>query len=350
MPFSAEPLNLTEDERRELQQMAQSRTLPAGDVMRSRMIVLLADGVSYQKIQDSLDTTAPTIARWKNRFLQHRVDGLVEERHPGQQPSVRTPKLQAKVLAAIKEGPRDGSTHWSCRKLARHLHVSKDTVQRILAQADVRPHRLERYMASDDPDFETKAADVIGLYLTPPQHAAVFCVDEKTAIQALDRLDPVLPLSPGRLERHGFEYKRNGTLSLYAALNVKTGKVQGKTAERHTSAEFVSFLEDVIACCNPRQEIHIILDNLSAHKTNQVEEFLQRNSHVKLHFTPTYSSWLNQVEIWFARLEREVIARGIFTSVKDLSRKLLRYIRAYSKTARPFKWKYSDVRRRIPPC
>ena len=350
MPFSAEPLNLTEDERRELQQMAQSRTLPAGDVMRSRMIVLLADGVSYQKIQDSLDTTAPTIARWKNRFLQHRVDGLVEERHPGQQPSVRTPKLQAKVLAAIKEGPRDGSTHWSCRKLARHLHVSKDTVQRILAQADVRPHRLERYMASDDPDFEAKAADVIGLYLTPPQHAAVFCVDEKTAIQALDRLDPVLPLSPGRLERHGFEYKRNGTLSLYAALDVKTGKVQGKTAERHTSAEFVSFLEDVIACCNPRQEIHIILDNLSAHKTNQVEEFLQRNSHVKLHFTPTYSSWLNQVEIWFARLEREVIARGIFTSVKDLSRKLLRYIRAYSKTARPFKWKYSDVRRRIPPC
>ncbi len=350
MPFGAEPLNLTEDERRELQQIAQSRTLPAGDVMRSRMILLLADGVSYQKIQDSLDTTAPTIARWKNRFLQHRVDGLVEERHPGQQPSVRTPKLQAKVLAAIKEGPRDGSTHWSCRKLARHLHVSKDTVQRILAQADVRPHRLERYMASDDPDFEAKAADVIGLYLTPPQHAAVFCVDEKTAIQALDRLDPVLPLSPGRLERHGFEYKRNGTLSLYAALDVKTGKVQGKTAERHTSAEFVSFLEDVIACCNPRQEIHIILDNLSAHKTNQVEEFLQRNSHVKLHFTPTYSSWLNQVEIWFARLEREVIARGIFTSVKDLSRKLLRYIRAYSKTARPFKWKYSDVRRRIPPC
>ena len=263
---------------------------------------------------------------------------------------MRTPKLQAKVLAAIKEGPRDGSTHWSCRKLASRFHVSKDTIQRILAQADVRPHRLERYMASDDPDFETKAADVIGLYLTPPQHAAVFCVDEKTAIQALDRLDPVLPLSPGRLERHGFEYRRNGTLSLYAALDVKTGKVQGKTAERHTSAEFVGFLEQIISGCKPGQEIHIILDNLSAHKTNQVEEFLKRNANVKLHFTPTYSSWLNQVEIWFARLEREVIARGIFTSVQDLSRKLMRYIRAYSKTARPFKWKYSDVRRRILPC
>jgi transposase len=350
MPFGAEPLVLTEQERQELQQMTQSRSLPAGDVMRARMILLLSDGVAYQKIQDLLDTTAPTIARWKRRFLQHRIAGLMEELHPGQQPSVRTPKLQAKVLSAIKEGPKDGSTHWSCRKLASKLRVSKDTIQRILAQADVRPHRLQRYMASDDPDFETKAADVIGLYLAPPQHAAVFCVDEKTAIQALDRLDPVLPLSPGRVERHGFEYRRNGTLSLYAALDVKTGKVQGKTAERHTSAEFVDFLQQVVSGCQPNQEIHIILDNLSAHKTNQVENFLTRNSHVKLHFTPTYSSWLNQVEIWFARLEREVIARGIFTSVQDLSRKLLRYIRAYSKTARPFKWKYSDVRRRILPC
>ena len=350
MPFSAEPLVLTEQERDELRQMTQSRTLPAGDVMRSRMILLLADGVAYQKIQDLLDTTAPTIARWKRRFSEHRIAGLMEELHPGQQPSVRTPQLQAKVLAAIKEGPKDGSTHWSCRKLAAKFHVSKDTVQRILAQADVRPHRLERYMASDDPDFEAKAADVIGLYLAPPQHAAVFCVDEKTAIQALDRLDPVLPLSPGRLERHGFEYRRNGTLSLYAALDVKTGKVQGKTAQRHTSAEFVDFLEQIVSGCKPQQEIHIILDNLSAHKTRQVAEFLERNPHAKLHFTPTYSSWLNQVEIWFARLEREVIARGIFTSVQDLSRKLMRYIRSYSKTARPFKWKYSDVRRRILPC
>jgi hypothetical protein len=164
-----------------------------------------------------------------------------------------------------------------CRKLASRFYVSKDTIQRILAQADVRPHRLERYMASDDPDIESKAADVIGLYLAPPQHAAVFCVDEKTAIQALDRLDPVLPLSPGRLERHGFEYRRNGTLSLHAALDVKTGKVQGKTAERHTSAEFVDFLEQVVSGCKPQQEIHIILDNLSAHRTSQVEEFLQRN-------------------------------------------------------------------------
>src|SRR6266852_6654466 len=247
MPFGAEPLVLTDDERRELQQMPQSRTLPAGDVMRSRMVLLLADGASYQKIQDFLNTTAPTIARWKERFLKHRIAGLMEERHPGQKPSVRTPKLQAKILAAIKEGPKDGSTHWSCRKLAGRFRVSKDTVQRILAQADVRPRRLERYMASDDPGFEGKSSDVIGLYMTPPQHAAVFCVDEKTAIQALDRLDPVLPLSPGRAERHGFEYRRNGTLSLYAALDVKTGRVQGKTAERHTSQEFAAFLAELVA-------------------------------------------------------------------------------------------------------
>src|ERR1700691_5071934 len=256
MPFSAEPLTLIEDERGELQQMTQSRMLPAGDVLRARMILLLADGVSYQKIQELLDTTAPTIARWKERFLQHRIAGLMEERHPGQKPSVRTPKLQAKVLSAIKEGPKDGSTHWSCRKLASRFRVSKDTIQRILAQADVRPHRLERYMASDDPDFETKAADVIGLYLTPPQHAVVFCVDEKTAIQALDRLDPVLPLSPGRLERHGFEYRRNGTLSLYAALNTRTGEVVGHTASRHTSAAFVGFLQTVVETQPRRREMH----------------------------------------------------------------------------------------------
>ena len=178
----------------------------------------------------------------------------------------------------------------------------------------------------------------------------MFCVDEKSAIQALDRLDPVLPLSPGRIERHGFEYYRHGTLSLYAALDIKTGKLHGKTAARHTSEEFVSFLGEVVEQCKPNQEIHIIVDNLSAHKTQKVKEFLDEHPQVRLHFTPTYSSWLNQVEIWFARIEREVIARGIFTSVKDLARKIMRYIRGYSKDARPFRWKYADVKKRIKPC
>ena len=330
--------------------MSVSRSLPAGDVIRARMILMLADGRSYLEIQERLQTTAPTISRWKKRFLSERINGLIQLRHPGQKPKLITPKFQARVLEATRRKPKDGSTHWSVRKLARELNVSKDAVHRVWQAAGVKPHRLERYMVSDDPDFESKAADIIGLYLNPPQHAAVFCVDEKSAIQALDRLDPVLPLSPGRVERHGFEYYRHGTLSLYAALDVKSGKVHGKTAPRHTSEEFVDFLEQVVRLCLPQQEIHIIVDNLSAHKTKKVSEFLESHPQVKLHYTPTYSSWLNQVEIWFARIEREVIARGVFTSVKDLARKLMRYIRTYSKTARPFKWKYSDVKKRIKPC
>ncbi len=350
MPFAAEAITLTADERVELEQMTQSRTLPAGDVFRARLILMLADGVPYRTIQVRLDTTAPTISRWKERFVNERVAGLLEIRHPGQKPTVITPALQAKVLEATRRKPKDGSTHWSCRKLAEQLGISKDAVQRIWHRAGLKPHRLERYMASDDPEFERKAADVIGLYLHPPQHAAVFCVDEKSAIQALDRLDPVLPMSPGRAERHGFEYYRHGTLSLYAALDVRSGRVHGKTAARHTSDEFVDFLHDVVALCKPRQDIHVILDNLSAHKTQKVAVFLQEHPNVKLHFTPTYSSWLNQVEIWFSRIERDVIARGVFTSVRDLARKLIRYIRAYSKTARPFQWKYSDVRSRVTAC
>jgi transposase len=314
------------------------------------MILMLAAGRSYADIQQRLETTAPTISRWKKRFLEDRLHGLTEAARPGQKPTVITPKLQGRVLEATRRKPKDGSTHWSVRKLARELKISKDAVHRIWRTAGLKPHRLARYMASDDPDFEDKAADIIGLYLNPPQHAAIFCVDEKSAIQALDRLDPVLPLSPGRIERHGFEYYRHGTLSLYAALDVRSGKVHGKTAARHTSEEFVDFLGQVVALCKPKQEIHIIVDNLSAHKTKKVGEFLESHPEVKLHFTPTYASWLNQVEIWFARIEREVIARGVFTSVKDLSRKLMRYIRAYSKDARPFRWKYSDVTKRIRSC
>jgi transposase len=260
---------------------------------------------------------------------------------------VLTPKLRARILSTTRKKPKDGSTHWSCRKLAAALGVSKDAVHRVWKEAGLKPHRLERYMASDDPDFEAKAADIIGLYLSPPQHAAVFCVDEKTAIQALDRLDPVLPLSPGRAERHGFEYYRHGTLSLYAALDTATGRVHGKTARRHTSRDFVVFLKEVVALCPPDQQIHIILDNLSAHKTALVREFLEQHPRVRFHFTPTYPSWLNQVELWFAKIEREVIARGVFTSVPDLARKLRRYINAYSANAQPINWKYSHPSHRI---
>ena len=223
------------------------------------------------------------------------------------------------------------------------------TVSRIWAKHGLKPHRLEGYLMSSDPDFEAKAADVIGLYLHPPQHAVVFSVDEKTAIQALDRKDPVLPLSPGRAERHGFEYVRHGTLSLYAAFNTKTGEVLGKTAPSHTSAEFVAFLTDIVANQRRGRAIHVIADNLSAHKTKRVDEFLAAHPNVQLHFTPTYASWLNQVELWFAKIERDVIARGVFTSVSDLKRKLMRYIRHYNTQPKPVKWKYFDPTRRITP-
>ena len=188
---------------------------------------------------------------------------------------------------------------------------------------------------------------MIGLYLNPPAHAAVFCVDEKTAIQALDRKDRMLPLSPGRAESHGFEYRRHGTLSLFAALNTATGEVVGKTAPRHTSAQFVAFLSDVVAGQPAGQDIHVICDNVSSHKTVVVEAFLANHPNVTMHFTPTYSSWLNQVENWFSRIQRDVIARGVFNSTKDLDRKLMRYIRQYNKIATPLKWKYADPARRI---
>ena len=339
-------LNLRKEDRADLMQLANSRTFPAGDVFRARLILALADGQSYATIARSLDTTPPTIARWKGRFEQEGMEGLIP-RHSGSRPRGATASVQARVLKKLQQPPPDGSTHWSCRKMARLLGVSKSTVQRIWARARLKPHRLERYRASHDPDFETQAADIIGLYLNPPQHAAVFCVDEKSALQALDRKDPRLPLAPGRAERHGFEYYRHGTLSLYAGLNLKTGQVQGRTASRHTSAEFVDFLAQLARNARWAREIHVILDNLSAHKTAAVAVFLQSHPKVKLHFTPTYSSWLNQVEIWFAKIQRDVIDRGLFTSVADLRRKLLRYIRAYAKVAKPVLWTYRDANRRI---
>jgi transposase len=339
---------LSQEHREELARWAQSRTLPAGDVFRARLMLALADGKSWNQIQIELRTSRPTIARWKRRFEQQGMAGL-DPRHKGSEPRTATPSVQARVLRKTTRRPEDGSTHWTCRKMAAVLGLSKSTVQRIWRQARLKPHRLDRYMASNDPHFEEKAADIIALYMKPPQHAAVFCVDEKSAIQALDRLDPVLPMSPGRAERHGFEYYRHGTLSLYAALEVRTGKVVGKTAPRHTSAEFLDFLGEVIASAKWAGEIHIILDNLSAHKTKAVAEFLDANPKVRFHFTPTYSSWLNQVEIWFSKIERDVIARGVFTSVNDLARKLRKYIRAYSKSAKPIRWTYTDASRRVQP-
>ena len=340
------PIELTENEREELERRAKSRAGRADEARVARVLLLLADGMTYQQIQERVDCSAPFISKWKKRFLAERLAGLYV-RHAGREATVLTPKMEARILNWTRKKPTDGSTHWSTRRLGKKLGVNHMMVARTWKKHGIKPHRMDRYMASNDPAFEEKAADVIGLYLHPPQHAVVLCVDEKTAIQALDRKDPILPLSPGRAERHGFEYIRNGTLSLYAALDTQTGAVQGKTTARHTSQEFVAFLTDIVVRYPDEQEIHIILDNLSAHKTQRVRDFLTLHPNVSLHFTPTYSSWLNQVELWFSKIERDLIYRGVFTSVKDLSRRIMTYVRTYNDDPRPIKWKYDDPKRRI---
>src|ERR1700691_1789290 len=259
-------ITLSVAEREELTRWSKSRTLAAGDVFKASLILALADGKIYSAGEAELNTSRPTIARWRARFEKARIDGL-EGQHKGSRPRKATPSVQARILKKTQQKPADGSTHWSCRKMAMAVGVSAATVHRLWAKTGLKPHRLDHYMASNDPAFEEKAADIIALYMDPPQHAAVFCVDEKTAIQALDRLDPVLPLSPGRAEKHGFEYYRHGTLSLYPALDVKTGHVHGKTAKRHASEDFLAFLAEIINRTPGHREIHIILDNLSAHKT-----------------------------------------------------------------------------------
>src|SRR5712671_866414 len=341
-------ITLTNSELMELTRRAHGRTTRAEDARRARLILLLAEGHTWVEVSERIDCSRGFVASWSRRFTEQRIAGLYS-RHWGQVATVLTPELEARILEATRHVPTGGATHWSTRKLGAHLGVSHMMVARVWRKHGLQPHRMERYMASNDPDFEKKAADIIGLYLHPPAHAAVFSVDEKTAIQALDRKDPVLPLSPGRAERHGFEYFRHGTLSLYAAFNTKTGEVLGKTATRHTSAEFVAFLNDIVANQPRGKEIHVIADNLSAHKTKQVDAFLADHPQVHMHFTPTYSSWLNQVELWFSKIERDVIARGVFTSVTDLARKIRRYIRHYNKQAKPVKWTYKNTRNRIRP-
>lgn len=341
-------LALTPTDRADLDRLLRATSTPHGIAQRARCILLLADGQTYATVRLRLGVTDAFIAAWKRRYRAGGVLALADAARAGRQDHRIDPTVEAKIRHLTEQvRPPKPLTHWTSRRLAARVGVSNSTVLRVWRRAGLAPHRLERYLASPDPDFETKAADVIGLYLDPPQHAVVIAVDEKTAIQALDRRDPVLPLSPGRAERHGFEYVRHGTLSLYAALEVGTGHVAGMTAPRHTSADFLAFLDQLVARYRRRREMHVILDNLSAHKTAAVQAWRAAHPTVHFHFTPTYSSWLNQVELWFAKIERDVIARGIFTSTADLRRKLMRYIRLHNKTAQPIHWVYSDPTNRV---
>jgi transposase len=339
---------LSAAERADLEHLVRSTSAAAGIVQRARCILLLAAQQSYGAIARVLGVSDRLIARWKGRYLAGGVLALADAPRAGRQDHRLSPAMEARILHLTQHTPPPAPlTHWTSSRLAARVGVSPSTVQRVWQRAGLKPHRLERYVTSPDPAFEQKAADVIGLYLDPPEHAVVLCVDEKTAIQALDRLDPVLPLSPGRAERHGFEYYRHGTLSLYAALEVASGEVRGMPAARHTSVDFVHFMDEVVRQYPRTQALHVILDNLSAHKTKAVAVWQAQHPNVHFHFTPTYSSWLNQVELWFAKIERDLLARGIFTSVRDLRKQLLQYIKLHNATAQPFTWTYANPKHRV---
>ena len=348
MITSAMGLSLSVADRADLEHVVRATSASAGIVRRARCVLLLADGASYATICRVLTVTDRFIARWKQRYLAGGVLALADAPRAGRHDHRLHPAMEARILHLTQHvAPPAPVTHWTSRRLAARLGVSPSTVQRVWQRAGLKPHRLTSYVASTDPAFEAKAADVIGLYLKPPEHAVVLCIDEKSGIQALDRRDPVLPLSPGRAERHGFEYYRHGTLSLYAALEVATGQVRGRPTARHTSVEFLAFMDEVVAEYPADQPLHVILDNFSAHKTKAVHAWQAAHPQVRFHFTPTYSSWLNQVELWFAKIERDLIARGIFTSVRDLRKKLLQYIKLHNTTAQPFTWTYANPKHRV---
>jgi transposase len=275
---------LSDSQQLELNRITQSRSLPAGYAFRARLILMLAEGASFEIIKQRLGTTAPTIVRWKQRFLASGIDGL-DTSHPGQPAFVLTPKLRAQILPYTRRKPKDGSPHWSSRKLEAELGVSKDAVHRVRKEAGMKPHRLERYMDSDDPDFETKAAGIIGLYLNPPQPAAVFCVDGKTAIQALDGSILSCPFArPRRATRIRILPSWNA-FSVYGAGHGHWPRSRQDSA-LHISQDFVAFLNEVVALCPSHQQIHIILDNPSAPKTALVRDFLEQNPRVRFHYTP----------------------------------------------------------------
>jgi putative transposase len=304
-----------------MEELLRTRLLPHGIARRLSALLLLSEGASLRSVRARTGLQLRHIVKWRERFAAAGVEGLVDRPRPGR-PKRVSATLQERILReTVRRKPPGGRSHWTSRLMARRHRVSFDTVQKIWRAVGLKPHRQGPYMASNDPNFAAKAKRVIGLYLQPPQEAAVFCVDEKSAIQALDRVQPLLPLRTGAPERRGFEYMRHGTCSLYAALEVATGKVIGRCRKRHRSLELCEFLFAVIKG-RPEKQIHIILDNLSAHKTKAVRDWLRAHPGVHLHYTPTYSSWLNQVEIWFGMITPQCIRRGTFTSVRDLIRRI----------------------------
>ena len=339
MPLPPAPrLVLTESERKQLQAISRHRSTPRGILLRVNIVLGAADGIANHALARKLSTSVPTVLLWRQRYLSGGLPAVLEDRpRSGRPKQISADKEAAIVEATMKTTPKD-ATHWSVRSMAASQKVSPATVQRIWKKHRLQPHRVESFKFSRDPEFAPKIRDIVGLYLNPPDHAIVLSVDEKSQIQALDRTQPILPLRPGLPERQTHDYERHGTTTLFAALNVVEGSVIAECRPRHRHQEFVAFLNRIDQAVAPDLEVHLVLDNYGTHKHPEVKKWLAARPRYHVHFTPTSSSWLNQVERWFAEITRKRIRRGTFRSVPDLIRAIKDYVKHYNKSPQPFQW------------
>ncbi|MDN5929986.1 MAG: IS630 family transposase [Pseudonocardia sp.] len=329
---------LSESQRSTLQTLARSQTTPVRQVRRARALLLAAEGVANESIAVQVGASPTTVRAWRKDFTERGLArfGMVRPGR-GRKPSIPDETIEAIVDRTRNSKPR-GETHWSCRSMAAEFGVSPATVQRIWSARGLKPHRVETFKLSNDPQFEGKLVDVVGLYLNPPENAVVLCVDEKSQVQALDRTQPSLPMKPGRAGTMTHDYKRNGTTTLFAALNVLTGAVIGQCLPRHRHEEFLIFLRRLNREVAKPLQVHLILDNYATHKHPDVRAWLARNPRFHLHFTPTSSSWLNLVERWFRELTEKALRRGSFNSVPDLIGSIEEYMDAHNDDPKPFVW------------
>ena len=335
-PHAAE-IVLTDAERAELEGWVRRRSSAAGLALRARIVLAAADGGSNVDVADRLDLDRGTIRKWRNRFAESRCDGLLDEPRPGRPRVIGDDRIEELITATLETTPAD-ATHWSTRSMAEHLGLSQSMVSRVWRAFGLAPHKQDSWKLSKDPLFVAKVRDVVGLYLNPPERALVLCVDEKTQIQALNRTAPVFPMLPGAPARASHDYVRHGISSLYAALDVATGKVIGSLHARHRSQEFLAFLKKIDTEVPADLDVHLVLDNASTHKTPQVKRWLTAHPRFVLHFTPTSSSWLNLVERWFAELTTKKLRRGTHTSVRELNTDIRAWIDTWNDNPRPYVW------------
>ncbi len=334
----ASHIQLTSADRKELSSWLRSTSVTHGLALRARIILKLDAGDRPVEIVRSLGISEKTVYKWRKRFNDEGITGLYDAVRSGR-PTVIDEKTVQTVLKMTCEQVPHEATHWSIALMAEYAQISTWQVRQIWDAANLKPHRLRTFKISNDPQFTEKVMDVVGLYMDPPNNAIVLSVDEKTQIQALDRTQPGLPLSESRIASRTHDYKRNGTASLYAAFNILSGEVIAKVTDRHRAKEFIEFLKQINKSAPKDLDLHIILDNLSAHKTTEVKVWLEKHPRVHFHFTPTSASWLNAVEGWFSQLERRALYRGVFTSVKDLKNEIKRYVKVHNKySAKPFRW------------